>query len=117
MSGKPKIHRFPNMRKLASRLRDDLISGGQDFVMLYAYNGTGKTRLCMEFKETGKRINGKNPDTLYFNAFTEDLFSWDNDLENDNERRFHINSNSKFFKGLKDFGSRRTHWRLPQPLR
>lgn len=102
MSGKPKIYRFPNMRKLASRLRDDLISGGQDFVMLYAYNGTGKTRLCMEFKETGKRINGKNPDTLYFNAFTEDLFSWDNDLENDNERRFHINSNSKFFKGLKD---------------
>ena len=45
MSGKPKIYHFPNMRKLASRLRDDLTSGRQDFVMLYAYNGTGKTRL------------------------------------------------------------------------
>ncbi|MBX3496639.1 MAG: AAA family ATPase [Parvibaculum sp.] len=102
MSGKPKIHRFPNMRKLVTRLRDDLTSGNQDFVLLYAYNGTGKTRLSMEFKEAGKRKNGKKPDTLYFNAFTEDLFSWDNDLENDNERLFHINSNSTFFKGLKD---------------
>jgi hypothetical protein len=25
-------------------------------------------------------------DTLYFNAFTEDLFHWDNDLENDMTR-------------------------------
>jgi hypothetical protein len=102
MSGKPKVHRFANIRKLVTRLRDDLTSGNQDFVLLYAYNGTGKTRLSMEFKETGKRKNGKKPDTLYFNAFTEDLFSWDNDLENDNERRFQINSDSKFFKGLKD---------------
>jgi len=102
MSGKPKVHRFANMQKLVTRLRDDLTSGNQNFVLLYAYNGTGKTRLSMEFKETGKRKNGKKPDTLYFNAFTEDLFSWDNDLENDNERRFHINSDSKFFKGLKD---------------
>jgi AAA domain len=102
MSDKPKIHRFPNMKKLVTRLRDDLTSGNQDFVMLYAYNGTGKTRVSMEFKEEGKRKNGEKPDTLYFNAFTEDLFSWDNDLENDNERRFHLNSDSKFFKGLKD---------------
>lgn len=102
MSGKPKIHRFPNMQKLVTRLRDDLTSGNQDFVMLFGYNGTGKTRLSMEFKETGKRKNGKKPDTLYFNAYTEDLFSWDNDLENDNERRFKINSDSSFFKGLKD---------------
>lgn len=102
MSTKPKIHRFANMARLVNRLRDDLTSGNQDFVMLYAYNGTGKTRLSMEFKETGKRKNGQQPDTLYFNAFTEDLFSWDNDLENDSERRFHLNSDSKFFKGLKD---------------
>ena len=102
MSEKPKIHRFANMKKLVNRLRDDLTSGNQDFVLLYAYNGTGKTRLSMDFKEAGKRKNGNKPDTLYFNAFTEDLFSWDNDLENDSERRFRINSDSKFFKGLKD---------------
>ncbi|RVN92804.1 AAA family ATPase [Sinorhizobium meliloti] len=102
MSGKPKIHPFSNMQKLVTRLRDDLTSGNQDFVLLYAYNGTGKTRLSMEFKEAGKRNNNMKPDTLYFNAFTEDLFSWDNDLEHDNERRFRINSDSRFFKGLRD---------------
>jgi hypothetical protein len=102
MSEKPKIHRFTSLRGLATRLRDDLNGGGQDFVLLYAYNGTGKTRLSMEFKGAGKRKNRGQPDTLYFNAFTEDLFSWDNDLNEDKERRLHINTDSKFFKGLKD---------------
>lgn len=102
MSDKPKIHRYTDMRKLVARLRDDLGNGNQDFVLLYAYNGTGKTRLSMEFKDAGKRKNKGQPDTLYFNAFTEDLFSWDNDLEKDSERRLHINTDSQFFKGLKE---------------
>ena len=102
MSDKPKIHRHTNMRKLVTRLRDDLNGGNQDFVLLYAYNGTGKTRLSMAFKDEGKRKNKGQPDTLYFNAYTEDLFSWDNDLEKDSERRLHINTDSTFFKGLKE---------------
>ncbi|CAN7560511.1 AAA family ATPase [Acidovorax sp. LjRoot118] len=102
MSDKPKIHRFTDMRRLVTRLRDDLSGGGQDFVLLYAYNGTGKTRLSMEFKDVGKRKNKSRPDTLYFNAYTEDLFSWDNDLEKNSERRLHINTDSTFFKGLKE---------------
>jgi AAA domain len=102
MSEKSKIHRFTDMRRLVTRLRDDLNGGGQDFVLLYAYNGTGKTRLSMAFKDEGKRKNKGQPDTLYFNAFTEDLFSWDNDLEKDSERRLHINTDSQFFKGLKE---------------
>lgn len=119
MSDKPKIHRFTDMRRLVARLRDDLNGGNQDFVLLYAYNGTGKTRLSMAFKDAGKRqisrplnvndlvnqeltISETLSDTLYFNAFTEDLFSWDNDLEKDSERRLHINTDSKFFRGLKD---------------
>jgi hypothetical protein len=101
MSEKAKIHRFTDMRRLVTRLRDDLNGGGQDFVLLYAYNGTGKTRLSMEFKDAGKRKNKGRADTLYFNAYTEDLFSWDNDLEKDSERRLHINTDSQFFKGLK----------------
>jgi hypothetical protein len=36
-------------------------------------------------------------DTLYFNAFTEDLFHWDNDLENDMTRVLQLKE-SKFFK-------------------
>lgn len=102
MSEKPKIRRFTSLRNLVTRLRDDLHGGNQDFVLLYAYNGTGKTRLSMEFKDAGKRKNKGQSDTLYFNAFTEDLFSWDNDLAGDSERRLHINADSKFFKGLKD---------------
>ena len=102
MSDKPKIHRFTDLRRLVARLRDDLNNGGQHFVLLYAYNGTGKTRLSMAFKDVGKRKNKGQPDTLYFNAFTEDLFSWDNDLEKDSERRLHINTDSQFFKGLKE---------------
>ena len=100
MSEKPKVHRFTDMRRLVTRLRDDLNGGNQDFVLLFAYNGTGKTRLSMAFKDASKRKG--NPDTLYFNAYTEDLFSWDNDLEKDSERRLHINTDSTFFKGLKE---------------
>jgi wobble nucleotide-excising tRNase len=102
MSDKPKVHRFTDLRRLVTRLRDDLNGGGQEFVLLYAYNGTGKTRLSMAFKDGGKSKNNGQPDTLYFNAFTEDLFSWDNDLEKDSERRLHINTDSQFFKGLKE---------------
>lgn len=68
------------------------------YVLLYAYNGTGKTRLSMEFKNLGKRDTPR--DTLYFNAFTEDLFVWDNDLTGDRERVLRINSDSYFFAGL-----------------
>ncbi len=100
MSGNTKIHKYQSLRKVVTRLRDDLRptdNGGVDFVLLYAYNGTGKTRLSMEFKEAGKRKKGIDRDTLYFNAFTEDLFHWDNDLNGDTERHIKLNSNSKFF--------------------
>lgn len=100
MSNEPKVRRYKNLRTLITRLRDDL--NNADLVLLYAYNGTGKTRICGEFKDAGKRKNGGTPDTLYFNAYTEDLFSWDNDLENDATRALKINADSSFFAGLKD---------------
>lgn len=75
-------------------------------IILFAYNGTGKTRLSCEFKSLGQETNEetgvKTADTLYYNAFTEDLFSWDNDLANDTQRVLKINSESKFFSGLKE---------------
>ena len=94
--------KYSSINRLVQRLHDDLNGGGQNFVLLYAYNGTGKTRLSMDFKEAGKRQNGGNPDTLYFNAFTEDLFHWDNDLDNDSQRVLRINSASRFFSGIKE---------------
>ena len=76
------------------------------FVLLYAFNGTGKTRLSTAFKDIGK-VTDENDDvqggdTLYFNAFTEDLFSWDNDLENDEHRTLKLNTASSFFVGLNE---------------
>lgn len=70
------------------------------YILLYAYNGTGKTRLSVEFKNAGKQ--GGQDDTLYFNAFTEDLFTWDNDLVGDSKRVLKFNAASRFFAGIKE---------------
>lgn len=96
------IRTYQSLRKLVTRLRDDL--NDADLVLLYAYNRTGKTRLSMEFKDAGKRKTKKNPtgtpDTLYFNAFTEDLFVWENDLDGDSVRRLQLNEKSSFFNAM-----------------
>lgn len=89
---------FANLDELAAHLRQELKR--KKYILLYAYNGTGKTRLSMAFKEAGKRDDTR--DTLYFNAYTEDLFTWDNDLEGDSERVLRINASSRFFAGLEE---------------
>jgi hypothetical protein len=98
MSNTPKIYQYQNLQTLAQRLRSDV--NDLHCVMLYAYNRTGKTRLSMEFKDQGKRKGRGTPDTLYFNAYTEDLFVWHNDLDGDADRHLTINENSSFSKGL-----------------
>ncbi|MEO5368979.1 MAG: hypothetical protein H7833_02780 [Magnetococcus sp. DMHC-1] len=91
---------FVDLDSLARHLRSELEN--KKYILLYAHNGTGKTRLSMAFKDMGKRGQGDDTsrDTLYFNAFTEDLFHWDNDLDGDSERVLQINSASRFFAGL-----------------
>ena len=91
---------YADLPTLAARLRSmvDPEQGNKKCILLYAYNGTGKTRLSMDFKDIGKA--GDARDTLYFNAFTEDLFSWDNDLDGDTDRKLRLNANSRFFAGL-----------------
>lgn len=112
---------FTNLSELVTHLR----SLDKKFILLFAYNSTGKTRLSMEFKEAGKKditvnlfnqngkrvftqegdnvfVNDRLPDTLYFNAFTEDLFNWDNDLQNDTRRVLKLNKVSRFFNGLQE---------------
>lgn len=102
----PKVY-TKNLRDLVTHLRDDFGNDKISFVLLYAYNGTGKTRISMEFKERGKQsergqAEGGSRDTLYFNAFTEDLFTWDNDLNADARRVLRINSSSRFFDGFRE---------------
>ncbi|SDW18544.1 AAA family ATPase [Nitrosomonas oligotropha] len=100
---------FAGLNEVATHLRDVLVSGLPQrnkpnrlihYVLLFAHNGTGKTRLSMAFKDLGK--NDEVRDTLYFNAFTEDLFNWDNDLENDARRVLCLNRDSRFFGGLQE---------------
>lgn len=100
MSNSPKIYQYKSLKRLAQRLRSDITD--LHCVLLYAYNRTGKTRLSMEFKDQGKRKGKGTPDTLYFNAYTEDLFVWHNDLDGDTDRHLTINSQSTFFNGLRD---------------
>lgn len=72
--------------------------------LIYAFNGSGKTRLSRAFKE---RIAPKNNEgynvgeaepprnkIIYYSAFTEDLFYWDNDLEADSEPKLKIQPNT-----------------------
>ena len=68
--------------------------------LIYAFNGVGKTRLSREFKELIAPKNGDAEEqedsgikVLYYNAFTEDLFYWDNDLSGDTTRKLKIHSN------------------------
>jgi hypothetical protein len=87
---------FDALSDIAIAFRKELDK--KKIILLFAYNGTGKTRLSMEFKDVGRE--GEDRDTLYFNAFTEDLFSWNNDLENDESRGLKLNTDSRFFDGI-----------------
>ncbi|MFC4231096.1 AAA family ATPase [Parasediminibacterium paludis] len=103
------ITNFSTLADVAQHFRKDLTGDHRplkDLVLFFAHNGTGKTRLSMDFKQAGKEFDAEGKvtkrDTLYFNAFTEDLFSWNNDLENDAERYLELNTESAFFDGLRE---------------
>jgi hypothetical protein len=107
MSNKNELTNFTTLEEVAQHFRKDLTGDHRpmkDLVLFFAHNGTGKTRLSMDFKQAGKEFDAEgnvtNRDTLYFNAFTEDLFSWNNDLENDTNRVLNLNADSAFFDGL-----------------
>lgn len=85
--------------------------------LIYAFNSSGKTRLSKEFKaliapktnneESGEEAELSRNKILYYNAFTEDLFSWDNDLENDSKPKLKIQPNSFTTWILQDQGQDR----------
>ncbi|MDR0299037.1 MAG: AAA family ATPase [Streptococcaceae bacterium] len=104
------------MGKTLNEIADELKKCDKKVQLIYAFNGTGKTRLSKIFQKKVDEIvpASKNlsfpmviPEegmtfgeeekvikhVLYYNAFTEDLFYWDNDLENDSDRKLIIQSN------------------------
>lgn len=56
----------------------ELNSSKQPINLIYAFNSTGKTKLSVEYKNLTKGENGKHAG-VYYNAYSEDLFRWDND--------------------------------------
>lgn len=85
------------LRATAQALKDS----DKKVQLIYAFNGTGKTRLSREFRllVAPKPLEGegdredKGIKVIYYNAFTEDLFYWDNDLNGDLERKLIIRPN------------------------
>lgn len=86
------------MGKSLKDIAKELSNSDKKVQLIYAFNGVGKTRLSRTFKEV---IAPKKEDdieeaaakVIYYNAFTEDLFYWDNDLGEDVNRKLNIRSN------------------------
>lgn len=88
------------MGKTLTEIAQTLKNTDKKVQLIYAFNGVGKTRLSREFKDiVAPKTEGEDDEekpikVLYYNAFTEDLFYWDNDLNEDVNRKLIIQPNS-----------------------
>lgn len=87
------------MGKTLDEIAEQLKSDDKKVKLIYAFNGVGKTRLSKLFKNLVSPNNEENSGLenkhiLYYNAFTEDLFYWDNDLKDGINPKLKIQSNS-----------------------
>lgn len=73
------------LKDIAKQIKD----AKENIFLIYAFNGTGKTRLSVEYKEFAREQgeeDAKGRQTgVYYNAYSEDLFVWDNDIEHSEE--------------------------------
>ena len=110
------------MGKTLTEIAQQLKDADKKVQLIYAFNGSGKTRLSREFKRLVAQNNNNyegNADAdheeltrrklLYYNAFTEDLFYWDNDLVSDAEPKLKIQPNTFTDWVLKDQGQDQKH--------
>jgi hypothetical protein len=103
------------MAQSLSETAQQLITANKKVQLIYAFNGTGKTRLSREFKNLiAPKIENEEDDStlvpkkiLYYSAFTEDLFYWDNDLELGTDPKLKIQPNSFTLWVLKEQGQDR----------
>lgn len=63
------------VKEIAQQLKDI----EENIILIYAFNSTGKTRLSVEYKNITKIREDGSHTGVYYNAFSEDLFVWDND--------------------------------------
>ena len=99
------------MGQTLTEIAETLRGANKKVQLIYAFNGTGKTRLSREFKELIAPKDDEEDDAedsgikiLYYNAFTEDLFYWDNDLDADSNRKLKIHPNGFTDWVLRDQG-------------
>ena len=88
------------MGKTLEEIAQELRNSDKKVQLIYAFNGVGKTRLSRAFKgliapkqEYGTEEEETAVKIIYYNAFTEDLFYWDNDLDEDVNRKLKIRPN------------------------
>lgn len=87
------------MSKTLEEITQDLKDEQKKVQLIYAFNGSGKTRLSRKFrllvdpKNITEEENESFSKVIYYNAFTEDLFYWFNDLDNDIERELKTHPN------------------------
>lgn len=87
------------MSKTLEQIAQDLRNANKKVQLIYAFNGTGKTRLSRAMKDLiAPKVDGEDASArskiLYYSAFTEDLFYWNNDLLNDATPKLMIQPNS-----------------------
>ena len=66
-----------------NEIAQQLKANKEPIMLIYAFNSTGKTKLSVEYKNMTK-TEDNNHTGVYYNAYSEDLFIWDNDEEHDN---------------------------------
>ena len=88
------------MSQTLKEIAESLKNAKKKVQLIYAFNGIGKTRLSREYRllvapkdEENEEGEGIGVKVLYYNAFTEDLFYWDNDLDTDQNRKLIITPN------------------------
>jgi wobble nucleotide-excising tRNase len=101
------------MNATLGNIAEKLDKNNRKVQLIYAFNGTGKTRLSQIFKNLiiSQRKDDKENNAaltrhniLYYNAFTEDLFAWNNDKHQEGEHQLIIQPNSFTDWILKDQG-------------
>lgn len=60
----------------------EIIEAEERIILVYAFNTTGKTRLSVAYKDATKGEDGAHSG-VYYNAYSEDMFVWQNDPEDD----------------------------------
>ena len=67
-----------------TQIAEQLKNNAENIILVYGFNSIGKTKLSVEYKNFTKDPATGDNTGVYYNAYSEDLFKWDNDEGNDN---------------------------------